>query len=118
MLSRGELFDSLAGDLHGVPDLLADRVGWTVLDGEVGAGELLGGGVLIASRTGDSSLAKNRLINTYNYSFADLSIRYIVNIREKKETKQINNSRGLLPLVSRTRLNLSLPVDSCRFGEV
>jgi len=60
LLSRGELFDSLVGDLHGVPDLLVDRAGWTVLDGEVGAGEVLGGGVLIATRTGDSSLPKNK----------------------------------------------------------
>lgn len=57
LLSRGELFDSLVGDLHGVPDLLAERAGWTILDdGEVGAGEVLGGGVLIESRLGDGSL--------------------------------------------------------------
>lgn len=61
LLSRGELFDSLVGDLHGVPDLLADRVGWTMIDGEVGAGDVLGGGVLIDSRPGDFSLSKINL---------------------------------------------------------
>lgn len=33
-------------------------------------------------------------------------------------TKKNNNSRGLLPLILRTRLDFSLPVVSCRFGEV
>lgn len=59
LLSRGELLDSLVGDLHGVPDLLADRAGWTIIDGEVGAGDVLGGGVLIDSKPGDFSLSKN-----------------------------------------------------------
>lgn len=60
LLSLGELFDSLVGDLHGVPDLLADLTGWAMLDGEGGAGEALGGGVLIDSGPGDFSSPENK----------------------------------------------------------
>lgn len=57
-MSRGELFDSLVGDLHGVSDRLVGLAGCIVLDGDIGAGEVLGGGVLVDSGAGDFSRPK------------------------------------------------------------
>lgn len=67
MLSRGELFDSLVGDLQGVPDRLVDLSACTVLDGDVGAGEVHGGGVLVDSGAGDFSLPKIKLYKLQVY---------------------------------------------------